>query len=92
MFSIEEIEQIMDDTTEAVDKQREIEAILSGQLTQEEEDDVLKELDQLIDDQPVIKSEEIPELPNVPTDNISTEDKTPQKTRPSKAKIALEAS
>merc|ERR1711981_1103323 len=88
MFSIEEIEQIMDDTSEAVEKQREIEAILSGQLSQEEEDDVLKELDELIDDEPIAKSEEIPELPNVPTDNIATEEKTSHKTRPSKAKVA----
>ena len=99
MFSIEEIEQIMDDTTEAAEKQREIEAILSGQLTEEEEDDVLKELDQLIDDQPQIKisqsSEKIPELPNVPTDTISidqTASELSKKNRPSKAKIALEAS
>ena len=31
MFSIEEIESIMDDTAEAVEKQREIDALLSGQ-------------------------------------------------------------
>ena len=31
MFSIEEIESIMDDTVEAVEKQREIDALLSGQ-------------------------------------------------------------
>jgi charged multivesicular body protein 6 len=96
MFSIQEIEQIMDDTSEAAEKQREIEDILSGQLTQEDEDDVLKELDQLIDDQPIIKSEEIPELPNVPTDNIRRnsykEEPTSEKKRPSKAKIAIEAS
>merc|ERR1712083_450139 len=57
MFSIEEIEQIMDDTAEAAEKQREIEAILSGQLTEDEEDDVLKELDELIGDAPMKKVE-----------------------------------
>ena len=31
MFSIEEIESIMDDTAEAVEKQREIDALLTGQ-------------------------------------------------------------
>ena len=31
IFSIEEIESIMDDTAEAVEKQREIDALLSGQ-------------------------------------------------------------
>ena len=48
MFSIEEIEQIMEDTAEAVEKQREIDALISGQLTEEDEDDVLKELDELV--------------------------------------------
>ena len=32
MFSIGEIEQIMDDTSEAVEKQNEISAILSGMI------------------------------------------------------------
>ena len=31
MFSIEEIESIMDDTAEAVEKQQEIDALLTGQ-------------------------------------------------------------
>ena len=107
MFSIGEIEQIMDDTSEAVEKQNEISAILSGmmisrlfgilyiyfvwfheifanffflhwvwfheififpifpflgQLSQEDEEDVLKELDDLIGSE-----ENISELPEVPT-------------------------
>ena len=92
MFSIGDIEQIMDDTSEAVEKQNEISAILSGmiwfhellaiflhfvwfheififpiflflgQLSQEDEDDVLKELDDLIGSE-----ENISELPEVPT-------------------------
>ena len=34
VFSIDEIEDILADTQEAVDKQREIDALLSGQLTE----------------------------------------------------------
>jgi charged multivesicular body protein 6 len=34
MFSIDEIEQIMEDTAEAIAKQKEIDDLLSGQLTQ----------------------------------------------------------
>ena len=34
MFSVDEIEDIMADTQEAVDKQREIDSLLSGQLTE----------------------------------------------------------
>ena len=62
MFSIGEIEQIMEDTSEAIEKQKEIDALISGQLTQEDEDDVLKELDQLSE----LDEEAIPELPTVP--------------------------
>ena len=65
MFSIEEIEQIMDDTAEAIEKQKQIDDLLSGQLTQEDEDDVLKELDDL-----VAADENISELPEVPSTGI----------------------
>ena len=97
MFSIEEIEQIMDDTAEAAEKQREIEAILSGQLTEDEEDDVLKELDELIGDAPMKKEEsheEIPELPSVPSDELTPEKKVEreQKSNATKEKVLLEAS
>ena len=97
MFSIEEIEQIMDDTAEAAEKQREIEAILSGQLTEDEEDDVLKELDELIGDAPMKKEEsheEIPELPSVPSDELTPEKKVEreQKSKATKEKVLLEAS
>ena len=94
MFSIDEIEQIMDDTAEAIEKQREIESILSGQLTDEEEEDVLKELENLAEDEESKVSDKVPELPNVPTDNLeSTETSEPtKKVQSSKTKVALEAS
>ena len=62
MFSIDEIEQIMDDTAEAIEKQKEIDALLSGQLSQEDEDDVLKELDDLL-----ASEENLEDLPEVPS-------------------------
>ena len=62
MFSIDEIEQIMDDTAEAIEKQKEIDALLSGQLSQEDEDDVLKELDNLLSTE-----ENLEDLPEVPS-------------------------
>jgi charged multivesicular body protein 6 len=97
MFSIEEIEQIMDDTAEAAEKQREIEAILSGQLTEDEEDDVLKELDELIGNAPMENEEsyeEIPELPSVPSDKLTPEKKVEKerKSKATKEKVLLEAS
>ncbi len=94
MFSIEEIEAIMDDTAEAVEKQKEIDSLLSGQLTAEDEDDVLKELDDLVASEAVgdDNQEEVGELPEVPsTDPIA--DRKPQSAKSkSKTKVALEAS
>ena len=93
MFSIDEIEQIMDDTAEAIEKQREIESILSGQLTDEDEEDVLKELEGLAEDA-IVVSNEIPELPNVPTDSLVSKktEETTKNVEASKTRVALEAS
>ena len=66
MFSVDEVEQIMFDTQESVDKQREIDELLSGALTQEGEDDVMAELDELLEVEQ--------KLPDVPTTDIETED------------------
>merc|ERR1712156_612202 len=67
VFSIDEIEDILADTQEAVDKQGEIDTLLSGQLTEEDENDVMEELDKLLvgDLEPVIA-----DLPTVPKDEI----------------------
>jgi len=78
MFSIEEIEDILADTQEAVEKQREIDQLLSGQLTQDDEDDVLAELDNLIaedaENLPSVPSDQPrrieDELPDIPTDEL----------------------
>ena len=68
MFSIEEIEQIMEDTAEAVEKQREIDALLSGQLSSEDEDEVLAELDQLVSAEEESENVTPQQLPDVPTE------------------------
>ena len=70
MFSIEEIEQIMGDTAEAIEKQQEIDALLSGQLSTEDEDEVLEELDQLCNLEAEDSSENVTpqQLPDVPTE------------------------
>ena len=65
MFSIEEIEQIMEDTAESIEKQQEIDALISGQLTQEDEEDVLKELEDLVsDDNKEAEDITLPEVPS----------------------------
>ncbi|XP_041073365.1 charged multivesicular body protein 6 [Carcharodon carcharias] len=64
IMSIEEVERIMDETQEAVEYQRQIDEILSGGISQEDEEAILAELD-------VITQEEI-ELPEVPTEPLPT--------------------
>jgi len=87
MFSIEEIEQIMDDTAEAIEKQKEIDALLSGQLSQEDEDDVLKELDDLLATEENL--EDLPEVPSTEPTPIAGKEKPAKQKQP---KVALEAS
>lgn len=88
ILNIDEIEKIMEESREGIDKQREIDEIISGQLTEEDEEAVEAELEAILDIQD--------ELPDVPTDNLPeiSEQKTktkPLKTKESPTKIAVEA-
>jgi len=67
MFSIDEIEDILADTQEAVDKQEEINSMLSGYLTEDDENEVVNELDKLLED---LEPSIVNELPTVPSDKI----------------------
>lgn len=93
ILTIDEVERIMDETKEGVEKQEELDAILSGTLTQEDEDDVLNELDELIkleegDKAMDVDDEDISDqLPDVPTDELRTKKIKEKQT----GKIALEA-
>lgn len=72
ILSIEEVEQILDETRESIEKQQEIDALLNGVLTEEDEDEVLAELEQLVakDEEKTSEREDIDErLPNVPEDD-----------------------
>jgi len=63
-MSVEEVEDLMLDTKEAIDQQQEIDRLLSEQLTPEDDFEILKELNELT------ATEESPEepllLPDVP--------------------------
>ncbi|XP_030560177.1 charged multivesicular body protein 6-A [Drosophila novamexicana] len=68
MLDINEVEKIMDETREGIEKQQEIDAILTDVLTQQDEDDVLAELDALEAEEqrvqlPDVPSEELPATP-----------------------------
>lgn len=87
MLSIDEIEKIMDETKEGIEKQRELNELISGQWTDEDEDAIEAELEEMLD----VKDQ----LPEVPAEEIpDTEDalpEKPQRTKASPKKIAMEA-
>lgn len=71
LLSIDEIEKVMDETREGIEKQQEIDEILSGALTEEDENEVEAELDALLEAEIKEKAPEAPEdvlLPEVPED------------------------
>ncbi|XP_069559000.1 charged multivesicular body protein 6-like [Brachyistius frenatus] len=67
IMSIEDVERILDETQESIEYQRQIDEMLAGALTQEDEDAVLAELESITqgDDValPEVPTEPIPEVP-----------------------------
>uniref|UniRef100_A0A8C0W3U2 Charged multivesicular body protein 6 n=1 Tax=Castor canadensis TaxID=51338 RepID=A0A8C0W3U2_CASCN len=61
MHQVEEVERILDETQEAVEYQRQIDELLAGSFTQEDEDAILEELDAITQEQ-----FELPEVPTEP--------------------------
>lgn len=105
ILNIDEVERILDETRAGVDKQREIDAVINqytdATLTEEDEEQVLAELDELLgvdensatvtaadDSKPI-------DLPEVPTDELNSAEEAadePQKKRKVKDEpIAIEA-
>lgn len=64
MLDINEVERIMDETREGIEKQQEIDAILTDVLTTQDEEDVLAELDALEAEEQAVQ------LPSVPSDEL----------------------
>ncbi|CAG5089387.1 Similar to CHMP6: Charged multivesicular body protein 6 (Gallus gallus) [Cotesia congregata] len=62
VLSIDEIEKVMDETREGLEKQKELDDLLMGQLTDEDESQVEAELDALA-------AQEVEEVPEVPRDS-----------------------
>ncbi|OXB54670.1 hypothetical protein ASZ78_013486 [Callipepla squamata] len=66
VMSIEEVERIIGETQDAVEYQRQIDEILAGSLTEEDEDAILEELNTITQEQlelPDVPSEPLPEEP-----------------------------
>ncbi|KAF9815407.1 hypothetical protein SFRURICE_011559 [Spodoptera frugiperda] len=88
ILNIDEIEKILDETREGIEKQKEIDELISGQLTEEDEDAVEAELEAILDvgDQlPDVPTEDLPEIPK------EKEQEKPQKVKKTPVKLAAEA-
>uniref|UniRef100_A0A1A9X3V7 Uncharacterized protein n=1 Tax=Glossina brevipalpis TaxID=37001 RepID=A0A1A9X3V7_9MUSC len=66
MLDINEIEKIMDETREGIEKQHEIDSLLSEALSEQDEEDVLMELEALAAEEETEKLK----LPEVPQDEL----------------------
>lgn len=67
VMSIEDVERIMDETQEAIEYQKQIDEMLAGSLSQEDEDAVLAELEAITQGEdvtlPEVPTEPLPEVP-----------------------------
>ncbi|XP_008327742.1 charged multivesicular body protein 6-like [Cynoglossus semilaevis] len=67
LMSVEDVERILDETQEAIEYQRQIDEMLAGVMTQEDEDAVLAELDAITQGEeislPEVPVEPVPEVP-----------------------------
>lgn len=76
VMSIEEVERIMDETQDAIEYQRQIDEMLAGSLTQEDEDEILAELEAITQgdmELPEVPSDELPEVPAATKDKPERE-------------------
>lgn len=99
ILTIDEIEQVMDETKESVERQQELDALLSGALTEDDEDAVMAELDALVEAEDNLKDiEKVVDaeqdlsdiLPDVPTDRLPEKIRKTEK-EDKRERIALEA-
>lgn len=92
ILTIDEVERIMDETREGIEKQQEIDAIIAtGALSQEDEDSVAAELEELVASTlPAIDEDIDDKLPEVPIGE-PVDEKKKKKERATEERIALEA-
>ncbi|KAG5684414.1 hypothetical protein PVAND_013648 [Polypedilum vanderplanki] len=94
VLTIEEVERIMDESREGVEKQQEIDTLIaSGILSSEDEDAVAAELEELVASTLPAIDEDIDEkLPEIPTEEPEIEKKKKkEKERHQEERVALEA-
>ncbi|XP_053300413.1 charged multivesicular body protein 6 [Pleuronectes platessa] len=86
IMSIEDVERILDETQESIEYQRQIDEMLAGALTQDDEDSVLAEL------QAITQGEDIalPEVPTEPIPEVPEAAKAEPERREAKTKLERE--
>ncbi|KOB74392.1 Charged multivesicular body protein 6-A [Operophtera brumata] len=87
ILNIDEIEKILDETREGIEKQQEIDNLISGQLSEEDNEDVEAELEAILDVEDQLPDVPADKLPELPEDKVSEK---PQKVK-SPTKVAVEA-
>ncbi|XP_022091395.1 charged multivesicular body protein 6-A-like isoform X2 [Acanthaster planci] len=87
MMSLEDVERIMEETQEGIEYQREIDELLAGGLTEDDEAAVLEELAQLTGVQEA--GPQIDQLPDVPTDKLPDIDEKRRKERTEEREMVL---
>uniref|UniRef100_A0AAQ5Y011 Charged multivesicular body protein 6a n=1 Tax=Amphiprion ocellaris TaxID=80972 RepID=A0AAQ5Y011_AMPOC len=89
IMSIEDVERILDETQESIEYQRQIDEMLAGALTQEDEDAVLAELEAITQGEdvalPEVPTEPIPEVPEAAT---AEPDRREAKNKPDREMLA----
>lgn len=78
VMSIEEVERILDETQDSIEYQRQIDDMLAGSFSQEDEDAILAELEAITQgdvELPEVPSDELPDVP---------EEEKPERERPRK--------
>ncbi|XP_026181181.1 charged multivesicular body protein 6-like [Mastacembelus armatus] len=82
IMSLEDVERILDETQESIEYQRQIDEMLAGALTQEDEDTVLAELEAITQGEDVA----LPEVPIEPVPEVSETAKAEPERREAKNK------
>ncbi|CEP15114.1 hypothetical protein [Parasitella parasitica] len=67
--SLEAVEKLMDDTADAIAYQNEIDQMLHGLISTEDEEEIMKELDELRE-QEILRMQIMSELPNLPSNKL----------------------
>eukprot|EP01091_Cochliopodium_minus_P014189 TRINITY_DN4779_c0_g2_i1.p1 TRINITY_DN4779_c0_g2~~TRINITY_DN4779_c0_g2_i1.p1 ORF type:complete len:221 (+),score=86.92 TRINITY_DN4779_c0_g2_i1:27-665(+) len=86
MMKIEDVEQLMLENEEALQKARELEELLTGKFNEEEDEEIENELNKLIEEEDL---ENTQDLPNVPQHDVPKVEKTTTQTKQTNKKVAL---